>query len=1122
VRPEDKADLQQIGRYKLLGKIGQGAMGEVYKAHDPSIGRFVAIKTISKGISSDKEVRERFQKEVRNAGNLNHPNIITVFDFGDEEGVIYIVMELLEGHDLRELIEKKTLTTITEKLGIMEQICDGLAFAHSKGVVHRDLKPGNIHILSSGLVKIMDFGLAKHSEDKASTSVIMGTPYYMAPEQAQGERATARSDIFSLGAVFYELLAGRRPFSGDSIPSVLFSVVHRSPESLSKWVPDAPVLVSAVEHALAKDAAERYEDAGAMREALREVRSVLFGSPEGGRPPAGLAHSPAKALPVPLSESPDADPELKEALGEIEQYLSDRLAPLMVADSVSRVMKAPPEAVAADLYTWASRQAEAQNAPLPDLVFHAVRKLHLMGEFRLVEQAELATFLAGVGEAALEYCRPEDRSRLRKSLSRLGESEMVRTGPTVVAQHPADLAVPPESEGAAPAPGASDTSTMGPGVLPANLRRLSLLEERLQREERVEAALEDDPGRSQLISQTITAAAAQAGSERELENNLRRLRAFGVASGADQIFRSLGQGLSDWILPPEVTGTTAGKAFGAEVEAMRRIISLAEEPIEMARRFRHLVYAAIEQFNEGNLGRAVQMFELAIQLHEEKAIDLGFVETVRRKGHESLDQARLRGFVEKPEYHLQLRTVLSFFSFGLGYTTLLDELQVEQRRERRRFLLDILEVHGEPSRRLAHDRLEAAAEGAEESGPHIQRNWIFLLRQIPRPADEPVEEEIELVGRFGAPGRAPLLLREVVTYLSQSKHIKAKQALVAMLHAYEAECSRSGLTTQKLQEWQAALDKICGALARFGTPTAWSAVLDHAFSRQAQFGSTMSRLAELSSQNLSGGSEVLERLFNEIGNLLPRGGVLGFLSSKKDHDLMCLIEALSGTPSEEVRAAFEDISERFPTQTIGKAAARVLEGMKAPPPPPAPDEHGALDAFGLPTLLHRLSQSRATGTLSMTEAAGGGTAAVVFDAGAIRVCRNGRLEGADAVYQLVERPLAGSYTFHAGPPAPGSTGPPMPDVASLIVEAVRRAGELQRASALVPDDAALAATGSSPSPVPDEPDYNLVVALWGKACAGVSPRQMEGDLQVDSFRIRRPLAHWLEEGALRLATSSVS
>jgi serine/threonine-protein kinase len=282
VLPDETSDIGQIGKYKVLGKIGQGAMGEVYKAHDPVLGRFVAIKTISKGISSDEKARERFQKEAQSAAQLNHPNIITVYDFGEEDGTIYMAMELLEGMDLRELIEKRALTKIVDKLGIMEQICDGLAFAHAKGVVHRDLKPGNIHILQpSGHVKIMDFGLARRSEDAARTGVIMGTPYYMAPEQAQGERATTRSDVFSLGAVFYELLAGRRPFRGDTTIQLFDAIRREFPPPLRRFNPNLSRDVEAVvAHAMARLPDERYASAAELAadlDLLAEGRPTVAG-----------------------------------------------------------------------------------------------------------------------------------------------------------------------------------------------------------------------------------------------------------------------------------------------------------------------------------------------------------------------------------------------------------------------------------------------------------------------------------------------------------------------------------------------------------------------------------------------------------------------------------------------------------------------------------------------------------------------------------------------------------------------------------------------------------------------------------------------------------------------------
>ena len=150
-----------IGKYRLVSRIGQGAMGEVFKAHDPSLNRLVAVKTISSSLGTETELRRRFLREAQSAARLNHPNIITVYDFGEEEGRIYMAMELLEGSDLKDLIGSHALPDLEHKLDVMEQICEGLAFAHSMDVVHRDLKPGNVHVQPSGQVKILDFGLAR-------------------------------------------------------------------------------------------------------------------------------------------------------------------------------------------------------------------------------------------------------------------------------------------------------------------------------------------------------------------------------------------------------------------------------------------------------------------------------------------------------------------------------------------------------------------------------------------------------------------------------------------------------------------------------------------------------------------------------------------------------------------------------------------------------------------------------------------------------------------------------------------------------------------------------------------------------------------------------------------------
>jgi tetratricopeptide (TPR) repeat protein len=272
-------NLDRIGKYRVVGKIGQGAMGEVYKAHDPLLNRYVALKTISPSLAADSEFRERFRREAQSAARLNHPNIVTVFDFGEESGITYMAMELLEGVDLREALRRRSLGHLGRKLEVMAQLCDGLAFAHSQGVVHRDLKPGNVHIQPTGHVKVLDFGLARlGASEMTRAGTVMGTPHYMSPEQVRGERADPRSDVFSLGALFYEVVSGHRAFEGGVVAEVLQAIVTKEPEPLRRRVPDVPAaLVPVIERALAKSPDRRFRDAGEMGQALGRVRDSLAG-----------------------------------------------------------------------------------------------------------------------------------------------------------------------------------------------------------------------------------------------------------------------------------------------------------------------------------------------------------------------------------------------------------------------------------------------------------------------------------------------------------------------------------------------------------------------------------------------------------------------------------------------------------------------------------------------------------------------------------------------------------------------------------------------------------------------------------------------------------------------------
>jgi len=288
-------NIERIGKYKIIEEIGRGTMGRVYKAQDSVLNRFVAIKTLSSVSGLADEAHKRFEREAQAAALLGHPNIVTVHDFGEEQGLLYMAMELLDGTDLREVIDRQLLTDLDDKLRVMEQICAALSFAHSKGVIHRDLKPANIHVQPNGQVKIVDFGLARIStSEMTQEGIVLGTPNYMSPEQALGDKVDARSDIFSAGAVFYEILSGHKPFDADSTPGVLFQVVHKEPVSIRQWSPEVPrVLVDVVEKALVKDKKLRFETARQMRAALSIAREAV----EGGRgPDASLAEESQRAL----------------------------------------------------------------------------------------------------------------------------------------------------------------------------------------------------------------------------------------------------------------------------------------------------------------------------------------------------------------------------------------------------------------------------------------------------------------------------------------------------------------------------------------------------------------------------------------------------------------------------------------------------------------------------------------------------------------------------------------------------------------------------------------------------------------------------------------------------------
>jgi serine/threonine-protein kinase len=273
----------RLGRYELLGELGRGAMGVVYRARDPIIDRVVALKTIDSGRSGEAAATftERFFQEARSAGRLSHPNIVTIFDAGETGGQAYIAMEFLEGTSLREMLDEHAPLPVARAVEIAGQVARGLAYAHEHGVVHRDVKPANIIVLRNRRPKITDFGIARLGEADVLAGSRAGSPKYMSPEQIRGDGTLdGRSDLFSLGAVLYEMLTGRQPFNGGDVVSIMRSVLEATPEPPSAYNPRVPPeLDAAVLRMLGKRPDERHPSARWLFRELRQLEELLDKEP---------------------------------------------------------------------------------------------------------------------------------------------------------------------------------------------------------------------------------------------------------------------------------------------------------------------------------------------------------------------------------------------------------------------------------------------------------------------------------------------------------------------------------------------------------------------------------------------------------------------------------------------------------------------------------------------------------------------------------------------------------------------------------------------------------------------------------------------------------------------------
>lgn len=333
---EEKQLPAKIGKYEVTGKIGSGGFGAVFSGRDPYIKRTVAIKTCQ---LNDEEIKSRFFREAELAGNLHHRHITTIYDFGVEDGIPYIVQEFLSGEDLDKKVKRAEPLPILRKVEILVAIADGLAYAHAAGIIHRDIKPANVRILEDGSVKIMDFGIAKSLQTESNltqTGITLGTSAYLAPEQIRGEPVDRRTDIFSLGILAYELLTFRKPFRGEHLSTVLYKILNETPEPIETLSPDAPpALVAVVNRAMEKQRENRYASMEALKQDLLNIQRELAGSsgqyptavlpvdemdatmmtPSGGIVPSSITPPSGSLARVPASDATPSSASLRRKAG---------------------------------------------------------------------------------------------------------------------------------------------------------------------------------------------------------------------------------------------------------------------------------------------------------------------------------------------------------------------------------------------------------------------------------------------------------------------------------------------------------------------------------------------------------------------------------------------------------------------------------------------------------------------------------------------------------------------------------------------------------------------------------------------------------------------------------------
>jgi len=827
--------------------------------------------------------------------------------------------------------------------------------------------------------------------------------------------------------------------------------------------------------------------------------------------------------------------EQREALQQLQRYLSDTIAPMIFADSMDVLLATPPEYITAQVASWvASLHGVESKLATADYLFHAAKKIHLLGELELLPRDQVAAFLRSLRPHLLGACPEEDRSSLTTDLDNLELSQGAEAPTTVGHIHRPGAGEVGRGGSAVRVDrsAAGETAAGGESVAKGflkGLRRVNMLLERMTSRAETTAGLAGvaavaAPTEGQtLVARIVTEAADRATNSDELHGSLEELRSQGLQIDVGQLLRLLAHNLPNWAPPP---GADPGMPVpqGA-ARAMSQVVTMSRTAGEKAQRYQELVTSAVEEFNGGSLGRAVTMIDLAERLAESQAVDGTTVTSAHSRAYESLDQGRLREYLEDEDKHHLLRRVMRFFPrFAPG--ELFAELETESNRDRRRFLLMLLNAQPDATRKAALEALREVVAGDATYPWFFERNLVYLLRTTRRPPDAPLDPEVDvLIPMSELEGPLPLV-REALATLGQIQHERAVTALVARVSELEDALLGKRELPHNEDELRGLLDSVVGMLARSAAKEARRCVVQHGLKRQPQLGNTLARLSKLSGQDLSDDRAAVDRLVRGLREELPTR-VLGLtvVSGRKARSVERIIQALSGTDTPAVREVLGEVVGNFSGQEFATVAARALSQLGTgahSDEAPSAALTGDLDLFGLPSLLQNLSDSQLTGMLTVLDGSGRTAASVALDTGFMTSAEAGDLVGEMAIYQLLEKPVRGRFVFikqesARGADAPAAGGKP---VAPMLFEGIRRYDEFMRAAALAPDTARFRSTGKRPTNVADEPNTDLVKNIWKRALEGATPEVLEQELPVDSYRVRRLFEHWLGEGSLEMQDQS--